>query len=69
MIIMEYASHGSLLDYLRGKTKLETEERDEGCHYFEPENNRLENMLENIQLISFALQIARGMDHLAKMKV
>ena len=67
MIIMEYAPHGNLLDYLRKKKSLMNEES--GDHHSNSGSRNCENMLENRQLVLFAMQIAKGMDHLAKMKV
>ncbi|XP_065209220.1 plexin-A4-like [Planococcus citri] len=54
LIIIEYSSHGNLLDFLR--------------NHYQPSKNRKNDLTVKVQL-TFALQIARGMEYLASIKL
>jgi serine/threonine protein kinase len=73
MIVMEYADKGNLLNYIKRK-------RDEkGTEYADVVNSeegaviarpgRKYTIMQDKELISIAWQIAKGMSHLAKVKV
>ncbi|XP_065209510.1 plexin-A4-like [Planococcus citri] len=54
LVIIEYSPHGNLLDFLR--------------NYYQPSTSRENDLTEKVQL-TFALQIARGMEYLASIKL
>ena len=78
MILMEHAEHGNLLDYLKEKSPVDEyyfmREHVHGSkHKYRREHRHrhrgFKNVMEDKQLMTFAYQIARGMEHIAAMKV
>ena len=68
MIVMEYAKHGNLLSYLKNKVA------QQGYHYVKQEeeirsSSAEQGVMGEMDLMSFAWQIAKGMNHLENMKV
>lgn len=58
-MIVEFASHGNLKQYLQKK-------RHNGVWL---EDTQMENPLDEKDLVSYSFQVARGMEYLASQKV
>ncbi len=74
MIIMEFAEHGNLLHYLKERSP--TDEyyltQDPGGKHLKRNHKHKKvqkNIMEDKQLMSIIWQVAKGMEHLACMKV
>lgn len=64
LIIVEYALHGNLRDFLRGCRPCSGYEKPVG-----PANSNDTNVLSELMQLSYALQVANGMKYLASKKV
>lgn len=62
VVIIEYVPHGDLLGYLRKSRGLQD-------NYFNDPDTKPSSSLSPNQLFSFALDIAKGMEHLSSHKV
>ena len=63
LVIVEYAPFGNLREFLRDRRPADLNYASSPC-----QNRNVEHVTEQ-ELISFAFQVARGMDYLASKKV
>ena len=67
-VVMEYAKHGCLSDYLRDKRfgRLDDDDDDETLRYVPPDE---QTILSSCDMFRYALDVARGMEHLVLKQV
>ena len=64
MVITEYACNGTLQEFLRKSRSVDRQYSPSDSSYL-----KASSILSSSELLTFALQIAKGMQHLALMKV